>query len=147
MDKGHDSRKNSGDSSLSSKAGFTEPHFKARGQGGPSLLPNKREAEFTRLAGTYDKRQAFEEGYEGKGLTYGFAAERRVTPSLRQPQGQEGSEKVFRKPFQRVAVCPARHRHRQAEELQCGKGPSAAQHRALAAEVSKQPAREFASAD
>ena len=26
----------------------------------------QREAEFTRLAGTYDKRQAFEEPYEGK---------------------------------------------------------------------------------
>jgi hypothetical protein len=38
-------------------------------------------------------------------------------------------------------------RHRQAAELRCSEGRSAAQHRALREEVSKQPSLEFTSAN
>src|SRR4029453_4531425 len=46
-----------------------------------------------------------------------------------------------------ITLCPASDHHRQAEELQCGKDPSAAQCRALPSEVSEQPSGEFTSAN
>src|SRR6266853_2395052 len=47
----------------------------------------------------------------------------------------------------RLTVCSACHHHRQAAELQCGEGRSAAGCRALTRKVSEQPGGEFSSAN
>jgi DNA-binding FrmR family transcriptional regulator len=60
---------------------------------------------------------------------------------------KKAAKKFFSQAIEGRAICPARDRHRQVEELQCGKGRIAAQRRALPAEVSKQPSREFTSAN
>ena len=49
--------------------------------------------------------------------------------------------------YKRIAVCPTGDHHRQAEELQCRAGRSAALGRALPAEVPQQSGRELSSAD
>lgn len=60
---------------------------------------------------------------------------------------KKAAARFFRKLLRTLRYVPRVARHRQAQELQCGEGRIAAQRPALPREVSKQPRREFASAN